>query len=426
MMLGLSKYGTGPVDDATDYLLNPINEAAQREYTKNHSLLLFALAIWAIQKIRIPQNAIGYLCASSRKTFSRNPRPVVISGDVDLVRRAIALSPHKHLYSSGVMSWEAGEIVSPTLELEIIKAFEEAMLPGMHRDIDFTALYVRHTHAGHHEINFLIPRIHLPSRRSLNIAPRPSSRKIFDAFRTTINYRYGFSDPDDPERTQLTRLPHHVQKLNAEATRQGGIQMGEVEENINQKIEQLFRDGKIANRIDVLAALKAEGFEIEELSKKAVIVSRQAEQPVRLEGKLYSNDFRASQLRLTPYSSMEKAQRLVKIQALLQEMIDKRRLENIERFGLTTGEKEKTNELRIGYAATGGVRPARPTGAGARGGKATGIDAVVGAVGEQIRRAIEIVGGIVSRLKITTRNGREADLQALPVRNDARARKSLL
>ncbi len=62
-------------------------------------------------------------------------------------------------------------------------------------------LWVRHTHAGHHELHFLIPRLELSSGKDFNACP-PGWQKTFDVFRDLFNWREGWARPDDPARTR--------------------------------------------------------------------------------------------------------------------------------------------------------------------------------------------------------------------------------
>jgi hypothetical protein len=92
-----------------------------------------------------------------------------------------------------------GEDITQGMEERMIETFERVAFAGRERE-QYRILWVRHTHAGHHELHFLVPRIELSTDKSLNIAPPGSTaRELFETFSSQINARYGFADPEDPE-----------------------------------------------------------------------------------------------------------------------------------------------------------------------------------------------------------------------------------
>jgi hypothetical protein len=139
------------------------------------------------------------------------------------VRQLIDDLPFKYKYTSGVLSFEEKPwAVPPEVQAAIMEAFEDVAFAGLSEVQRPPVLWVRHEHVGRLELNFLIPRVEPLSGKSLNIAPPKSlTRETFDTFRSLINARHGFSDPDDPARARNVSLPQHIEKLLAEASRKG-------------------------------------------------------------------------------------------------------------------------------------------------------------------------------------------------------------
>src|SRR5688500_2996885 len=105
--------------------------------------------------------------------------------------------PFKHRYTSGVLSFAPGEVITPAMEKAIMDGFERVALAGLQPD-QYSILWVRHQHAGHHELHFVVPRVELVTGKSLNIAPPGrESRALFDMFRSWVNSLYGLAAPDD-------------------------------------------------------------------------------------------------------------------------------------------------------------------------------------------------------------------------------------
>jgi hypothetical protein len=167
---------------------------------------------------------VAYLTSERNPDGSaRTPAPTVLRGNAEQVRQLIDDLPFKYKYTSGVLSFEERPWDVPLEVPEtIMDAFEDVAFAGLSKEQRPPVLWVRHEHVGRLELNFLIPRVEPLSGKSLNIAPPKSqTRETFDTFRSLINARYGFSDPDDPTRAREVSLPNHIEKLLAEASRKG-------------------------------------------------------------------------------------------------------------------------------------------------------------------------------------------------------------
>ena len=226
--------------------------------------------------------------------------PEVLRGNPQHVQNLIDTTPFKYKYTSGVLSFAPGEEITPEMEEAIMDEFEQAAFAGLEPD-QYSILWVRHAHAGHHEMHFLVPRIELSTMRSLNIRP-PGSKAgdLFDSFRSMINARYALADPDDPARAQDVSMSNVFAKLGVyddapprreaqplaallrERVRQG-LEAGEklkgttrLREDLRQGISAYVRGeveaGRIASRDDVLAYLEKEGLTITRETDKAVTV----------------------------------------------------------------------------------------------------------------------------------------------------------
>ena len=165
---------------------------------------------------------IQYLTGThSPDSTRRDPAPAVLRGDPALVGRLIDSLDFTHKYTSGVLSFAPGEIITDAMAERIMDLFELSAFAGLERD-QYSILWVKHLHAGHVEFNFVVPRVELSTGKSLNIAPPgPASRELFDTFRSLINAEYGLADPEDVTRARDLSLPNHLARVRAEAARQG-------------------------------------------------------------------------------------------------------------------------------------------------------------------------------------------------------------
>jgi hypothetical protein len=226
-----------------------------------------------------PQNADGTL---------RKPFPAVLEGDAKLVQRLIDALPFKHKYTSGVLSFAPGEIITQEMEQSIMDGFERVAFAGLDPD-QYSILWVRHQHAGHHELHFLVPRVELATGKSLNIAPPGrSSRTLFDTFRSMVNARYGLADPDDPARARDVSLPAHITRLKADSARKGKALQDDIREVISESVRREFTKGRIRDRRDVVRYLEGQGFTINRQGRDYVTVIMPPEgTKIRLKGQMY-------------------------------------------------------------------------------------------------------------------------------------------
>ena len=221
----------------------------------------------------------------------RQPYPVVLRGDPELIGPLIDALPFKHKYTSGVLSFAPGELITPEMEERIMDEFERVAFAGLDRD-QYAILWVRHAHADHEELNFLVARVELSTAKSLNIAPpRQLSRELFDTFRSWVNAEYGLADPDDPERTQDVSLPHHLAKLRAASTRKGEAYKEDIREAVTAFVRREVDAGRVKDRDGVVAFLTAQGFEIPRAGKDYItVLDPESAERIRLKGGLYNKE----------------------------------------------------------------------------------------------------------------------------------------
>jgi hypothetical protein len=216
----------------------------------------------------------------------RQAPPVVVRGDPAITARLIRESPHRWKYTSGVLSF--AELISPAAEETIIDRFERAAFAGL-APADVNCLWVRHTDHRRTELHIIIPRIHLTTGKSFNPAPPgPQSRGLFDTLRRTINYEFGFSDPDDRSRQRSVSIPNFLAKLNKQAGHRPADRGATVREAVTRLLEQHSRQGFVKSRADVVAILRKAGFAVPRESKHFITIEEpRTKERFRLRGAWY-------------------------------------------------------------------------------------------------------------------------------------------
>lgn len=221
--------------------------------------------------------------------------PVTVRGDAEQTKQLIDSLDFKWKYTSGVLSFAPDEVITPEMESDIIDRFESVAFAGLEND-QYNILWVRHSHAGHHELHFVTPRVELVTGKSLNIKPPGErAREHFDDYRSEVNAKYGLADPTDPDRTKNVSTPDHELKIAAEALRKGEKAPDNMRELIDGVLTQRASQGLIQSRDDVLEHVSQLGLETTRTGENYITVSDlQSTSRWRLKGGLYAKDFEPS------------------------------------------------------------------------------------------------------------------------------------
>lgn len=286
----------------------------------------------------------------------RDVTPEVIHGDPERIERLIDSLPFKHSYKSGVLSWEPGEVVTPEQEAEAMKRFEGVAFAGLDRD-RYEILWVRHAHAGHHELHFITPRVELATGKSLNIdPPTKNSQRAYDLMREAYNLEFGFSDPQDPAHRRELQLPDHVHLQMSQAKKMK-LELGEdPRRSIHGYLDGLIEAGMVKDRADIVKALKEAGLQVPRQGEKYLtVLDPQSNERVRLKGSIYEREWERKELsraheregggeqpRLSPSSGRS----LGELQSELAKLVQKRALYHRGRYQ----ERERGVEKKLDSA----------------------------------------------------------------------------
>lgn len=259
MIIGFSGHGTGGSSGPLDYLLDPNREGRE------------------------------------------GAPPTVVRGNEQQTARLIDSLEFQWKYTSGVLSFSPGERITPEMETEIMDRFEEFAFAGLDRD-QYDILWVRHSHAGHHEIHFVVPRVELETGHSMNIKPPGSQvQDAYDDLRSEINSKYGLSSPDDPKRARLISRPDHELKQEAAAMRRGETPRPNDRVLIDQILMQRVQTGLIKNRDDLVSSVREMGLDFTRQGRDYVtITDPDTGSRWKMKGGIYEREFSADTAFATP------------------------------------------------------------------------------------------------------------------------------
>ena len=239
--------------------------------------------------------AMDYLTDREREGREENP-PEVIRGYPEHTQKLADSLDFKNKYTSGVLSFAPDEKITPETETKIMDQFESMAFAGLEKK-DYDITWVRHTHAGHHEMHFVTPRVELSTGKSFNIKPPgEKTQNQFDDLRSQINATYGLADPDDPSRKREISRPNHDLKVEAEALRASSTQKKDLRNTVHALIKQGIVTGQISSREDILKTIHGLGFETPRAGKDYITIKHpDFKDRYRLKGEIYGKSFRPDQ-----------------------------------------------------------------------------------------------------------------------------------
>lgn len=163
----------------------------------------------------------------------------------------------KQRYTSGVIAFAPEDDPTEQEIQDVLDSFEELAFAGLEKD-DYHLFAVQHDEPnGSKHIHILVPRVHLGTKKSLNIAP-PNHSSVFYPWRDFWNESKGWASPKDPARRRRLGKTRDGFLLDKQKQKKGLKLEKDEREFIVDSIEQGIRAGKIKNRADVENFLKNE------------------------------------------------------------------------------------------------------------------------------------------------------------------------
>ena len=294
---------------------------------------------------------VRYLIREDVPSRKEHP-PEVLRGDPKLTAALINSIERRWKFTSGVLAWHPDDDVNEAQERDVMDAFERVAFAGLEAD-QRHILWVRHRHAGHHELHFLIPRMELSSGKDFNACP-PGWQKDFSVFRDLFNWREGWARPDDPVRAR-DFLPDKADLLHAQAARWNrDIKSSDREETkaaITELLKGRLTQGDIKSREDVLRTLREEGLPISRTSKDFIsVVVPESGLRVRLKGGIFAETWKPKEESLEEEARPNKQEiqkRITSLEEELERVLEKRKRINRKRYPSLWPEQTNILEDRI-------------------------------------------------------------------------------
>lgn len=235
----------------------------------------------------LSKGCLNYLLGEDRE----REHAEVLSGDVELTAQLIDSSPYAKKYTSGCLSFYEHDL-SDQDKQKIMQNFEECLFPGLDRD-QYQILWVQHqdkvnqdTGETRLELNFVIPNVELSTGKRLQPFYAPVDLDRVDLFKQITNAEHRLYDPDDPEHRQLFLNKKNLPK-----------DVKDFKEQLHQRIYRAVANGEFADRQELVQWLEANEIKVTRQVKNSLSIENPyegAKRPIRLEGEIYEQSFRAT------------------------------------------------------------------------------------------------------------------------------------
>jgi len=235
----------------------------------------------------LSKGCLDYLLGEDRE----REHAQVLSGDVELTEQLIDSSPFAKKYTSGCLSFYEHDL-SDQDKQKIMQNFEQCLFPGLDQD-QYQILWVQHqdkvnqdTGQTRLELNFVIPNVELSTGKRLQPFYAPVDLDRVDLFKKITNAEHQLYDPDDPNHQQLLINKKNLPK-----------DIKDFKEQLHQRICQAVVDGKVADRQELVEWLESNQINVTRQVKNSISIENPyegAKRPIRLEGEIYEQSFRAT------------------------------------------------------------------------------------------------------------------------------------
>ncbi|MCZ6158070.1 relaxase/mobilization nuclease domain-containing protein [Campylobacter ureolyticus] len=200
----------------------------------------------------------------------------LLKGYLDLTKNIIKNINKKQKVCIGCLSFEEVNIEF-NKKIEIMNEFERLIF---NNTIDeYNILWVEHRDKGRLELNFVIPKINLKTKKSFN--PYWCKKDFYkvDSWQNSIKLRFGFSNPKDPKKEHFLK---GSRKTNLDK------KYLELEQNINL----LYKNGKFKCRDDLISFIKDSGFIVTRIGKDYISLRcLGAKKSRRFKGEIFNEEF---------------------------------------------------------------------------------------------------------------------------------------
>ncbi len=218
------------------------------------------------------ERAIDYLL--NEREMQRTAR--TLQGDPSITRKIIQSIARKQKVAVGCLSFEEGNIPEEDKYI-LMDEFEKMLLPTMQER--YNILWVEHTDKGRLELNFVIPKVDLPTGKALNPYYHKADVTRKELFEDKWNLIKGYSSAKDPSKARTLNTSTKQHYLSKDYN------------ELDALLHQLVANGTIKNRDQLIETLK-EQVEVTRISYESISVKLPEHKKARrFKGGIYAQEF---------------------------------------------------------------------------------------------------------------------------------------
>lgn len=203
----------------------------------------------------------------------------ILEGDPNQTKQIIDSLTKKQKVSFGVMSFEEANIPEAKKK-ELMREFEKTFFSGLDKS-QYNVLWVEHTDKGRLELNAIIPKVELSTGRAFNPYNHKTDLHIKDLFTKKINLEYGFTDPNDPSKSQSVQGEY----------KKTGVMKDYVA--VDELLHKMVKENTLSNRDEIVQFLEDNGIKVTRQGKDYLSIKLDDKHRAkRLKGGIYEEQFR--------------------------------------------------------------------------------------------------------------------------------------
>lgn len=221
--------------------------------------------------------SINYLLNKERVN---NGTAQILKGDEKLTRALINSMTQKHKTCVGCLSFEEPNL-SDEIKKELMADFENMLLtPEMKGR--YNILWIQHTDKGRLELNFVIPKIDLESKKSFNPYFHKADYTRKDLWTDYVNLKHNFTNPKDPSKQNTIQGSKKEYELIKDY------------EKLDKFLHEQVSKGNINSRAEMVYLLQDNGISVNRQGKDYISVKLpDSKKAKRFKGGIYDEQFRS-------------------------------------------------------------------------------------------------------------------------------------
>ena len=181
----------------------------------------------------------------------------LLQGNIELTKSIINDISFKGKATSGCLSFTEKNLDEKS-KYEIMASFENMLLPALDSS-QYNILWVEHIDKDILELNFVIPKIHLISQKSLQPYYFKSDQKRKDLWQQKINTEYNLTNPLDIKRQRAVDVTKIAYK-------------SDEYKKLDEQIKELVNNKILTNRYAIINYLKDNNINVTRASKDSISI----------------------------------------------------------------------------------------------------------------------------------------------------------